>query len=156
MVHAEEATIISDSGKQKYVPPHLRNKNSGTTATTTGTLMPMASQEATTLRDWLNGLPTISGILLGRHGKDDTMQLGERITINSTTRNVHYNVHPGGVLGSTWIEGVYGVSINAQDNTRASTLLDLWRTATAPTTMATTTTTTATSTITGGAGSSNP
>jgi hypothetical protein len=149
---------MSDAGKGKYVPPHLRNKNSGTTATTTGTLMPMALQEATALRDWLNGLTTISGILLGRHGKDDTMQLGERITINSMTRNVRYNVHPGGVLGSTWIEGVYGVSINAQDNTRASTLLDLWRTATAPTTMATTTTTTTntTSTITGGTGTSNP
>jgi hypothetical protein len=134
---------MSDAGKPppaKYVPPHLRNKNTGTAATS-GTLMPMTSQSATDLRDWLNGLTTITAVLLGRFNGDDRMQLGERITISNMNRHVRYNVHPGGVLGSTWMEGVANVSINGQDNPRATTFLQLWQTATAPTAANTTTTT---------------
>jgi hypothetical protein len=69
------------------------------------------------------------------------MQLTQQISMDDADRTVRYNVHAnvdGGTMGSTWIEGVHGVSIIAQDNTRSATLLQLWRDAKAALTTTTT------------------
>jgi hypothetical protein len=124
----------------KYVPPHLRNPGSSS-----GTLLALSSTKATALRDWLNTLSPVGATFIGTHGGGghlEVMQLTQQIAMDDADRTVRYNVHAnlaGGTMGSTWVEGVTGVAINAQDNTRSATLLQLWRDAKAALTTTTTT-----------------
>lgn len=117
----------------KYIPPSRR---AGATASAGMAYRPPG--KAGQLAAWLDNTPNLQvyrvfGI---KPNGDQVVELGQRIRMDGQFRCVRYNIHNANtahpILGSIWMEGIGGVSVNAQDNPKRATLVAIWRAALAP------------------------
>lgn len=123
------ASVIQPS---KYVPPSMRGAapSSGSAYRPPG--------KAGDLVAWLAATPNLQvyRVFPIKDNGDQVVELGQRINIDGAFRCVRYNIHRADtakpILGSIWMEGIRNVSVNAQDNPKRATLVQIWRAALNP------------------------
>ncbi len=115
--------------RAKYVPP---NKRAGAAAAAPPPPAPLHDERGRPLYNWLNAGPALTFSRVVNQVSDYvTIEIVERAHIHHAARHIQFNVHnffgANPYLGSVWALGVYRCELNAQENPRAGTMLQLWR-----------------------------
>lgn len=126
---ATSAVVQRAEAPKRYVPPQKRA--GAAPAAAAAAAVPLHREQGRPLYNWLNGAGALSlSRVVNQAGDYVTLELVEQAHIGGAGRLIQFNVHDyfgaHPTLGSVWANGVYHCELNAQENPRRATMLQLW------------------------------